>query len=1207
MAASPSLDYGDLGWIKISDYPFWPVRRADITEAPLDVRKLGREELMLVYFFGVHSYAWVAPEKARLWDEAIEKQNEAQRRGKLLQSALDEAYEWQKDFLKKKFSTRRRSSAQPNDKRSDVPASLMSEIKTYRRALDHFMKQQDKEWRETRKKGGVAGGPDEVIPESTPNIAIVSPENVLPADTPKRTAKVVAADLLNMAASSEKIRANPKPKSPLRKAGKQGAKVAKSIASSSSSIPPPTQPSPADVVAEMLKTEEADDSIGVLESLAAFASAAETTMSTATVEMSSNASIPPASTLEAHEELDDVDDDDESLPAPAPVFKGPGRRRGSGKKATSRRGGKRSFSSDNGPASASNPAASQLESERDAAMMDAMEGVLFAADEAAKEAGFVEADDSTAAMDVDELPNDDDDDDVAAAASVAAASAPASSKKRRSPGKPPAIVADGYSDSEQTHSHHHGRPKKSASVAAAAAVPDEILDPSQQNCPMCGNAAHLYHEEVVDSTAEKMAMEHLPHDRAENVSVGRYMFFMMETHFADIATEQKRFCCPYPHCEARFSIEFELKKHIDSVHLTALQNNMMLQTTLPTQTSSSSSSSSASAADQPAYSISLDCDYMGCNATFPGTEAGRLERRRHIESAHLQLHRHSCECCGSPVYGTEANERRRQAEMAGVPMKRGRGRPRKYPRPGESLPMPQPLLGPDGLPIKRGRGRPRKYPRGSHLNQGDLSGSELSHDYDRRDASPIGGGHLLPSSNRYRRGPGRPRKGSGSAHYGGDSSAYSGSESEMEPSSISGAGPDSIGPGRSRGHRRSRHDNGGESGRSRSGSPARRGPGRPRKYPRDEFGHPIKPSSGAGALGRAAKRRKLNPGVNPLLGNTAVAETSANAPPAATAAEKPTPTTASPAPTPAISVAVSSSSEEQKVAVDAVAPSAPAPLAPPAPVPRTERSSSLSSSSAAYKRRGRPPKHPTRHGNQINPMEGMTMRQQLKLAAMHAQMENKAAASLEAAAKAGLPAGSSPELPRSRLVGSNALVIPPGATSASLSAASAKGKKLGKKTGFVPPPPSGAAKGATSPGLPKRMYKEFQDDDDDDIEDDADEDYDDGTAPPPRNFTPKRQAPTRTKPAPPSPVQSPHIPASSILGSAFPSIVEAASDVEMEDSEETISNALPAMMQAQQQVPATAAATGGGLDLFFGLVDLAASIDTSKQALGALAAPDNKP
>jgi hypothetical protein len=31
------------------------LQRADITEAPLDVRKLGREELMLVYFFGVHS------------------------------------------------------------------------------------------------------------------------------------------------------------------------------------------------------------------------------------------------------------------------------------------------------------------------------------------------------------------------------------------------------------------------------------------------------------------------------------------------------------------------------------------------------------------------------------------------------------------------------------------------------------------------------------------------------------------------------------------------------------------------------------------------------------------------------------------------------------------------------------------------------------------------------------------------------------------------------------------------------------------------------------------------------------------------------------------------------------------------------------------------------------------------------------------------
>jgi hypothetical protein len=1100
-----------------------------------------------------------------LWDEAIEKQNEAQRRGKLLQSALDEAYEWQKDFLKKKFSTRRRSSAQANDKRSDVPASLMSEIKTYRRALDHFMKQQDKEWRETRKKGAVGNGPEEVIVESTPNIAIVSPENVLPADTPKRTAKVVAADLLNMAASSEKIRANPKPKSPLRKAGKQGAKAAKSIASSSSSIAPPIQPSPADVVAEMLKTEESEDGIGVLESLAAFASAAETTTtSTTIVETSSSVSMAPAPSLEANEELED----EESLPAPAPVFKGPGRRRGSGKKGGSRRGGKRLFSSENGP-SASVVVSGDVE-------MDSMDGVLFAADEAAKEAGFVEAedddDDDVMAMDADE-PSD-----AAAVASLQdAATAP--TKKRRSPGKPPAIiVADGYSDSEHTHSHHYGRAKKSS---AAASVPDEILDPSQQNCPMCGNSAHLYHEGVVDSTAEKMAMESPPHDRAENVSVGRYMFFMMETHFADIATEQKRLCCPYPHCEARFSIEFELKKHVDSAHLTSLQNGMMLQSI------ATSGASSSSAADQPAYSILLDCDYMGCNATFPGSEAGRLERRKHIESVHLQLHRHSCECCGSPVYGSEANERRRQAEMAGIPMKRGRGRPRKYPRPGESLPIPQPLLGPDGHPIKRGRGRPRKHPRGSHLNQGDLSGSELSHDYGR-DASP---GHLAPSSNRYRRGPGRPRKGSGSAHYGGDSSAYSGSDSDMEPSSVSGAGPDSVGHRSRAGHRgRSRHDTGGESGRSRSVSPARRGPGRPRKYPRDEFGHPIKPSSGAGALGRAAKRRKLNPGLNPSsamsISGLSAADTNMHvAVSSSLPAEKhipvPSPTT------PAITVPFT---EEPKFVV-APLPSAPLPLAPPAPMP--QRSSSLSSSSAAYKRRGRPPKHPTRHGNQINPMEGMTMRQQLKLAAMHAQMENKAAASLEAAAKASLPLGSSPELARSRLVMSNALVVPPGANVAA-AAAAAKGKKFGKKAGFLPPPP-GAVKGPFPAGMPKRMYKEFQDDDDDDIEDDADEDYDDGTAPPARNFTPKRQAPARARPSPsPSPTPS------SLMASAFPSIVEAASDVEMEDSNSLDSHSgnVSSILQTSQLAsgrPASSEAAGG-LDLFFGLVDLAASIETNKQA-----------
>lgn len=380
------------------------------------------------------------------------------------------------------------------------------------------------------------------------------------------------------------------------------------------------------------------------------------------------------------------------------------------------------------------------------------------------------------------------------------------------------------------------RPAAAAAVAAGEEHPTHA--DTSQHCPMCGNTAHSYKSIVVDPTAEEMAVDERPHDRAEDLSLGKYMFYVLENHFANVACGEKFFVCPYPNCQSKFSIEFELQWHIDAVHVRELQRNLLLQ---PHPDNNSSL--------EPVYSISLDCDYHGCDATFPGTEAGRLERRRHIESVHLQLHKHQCECCDTPVYGSEANERRRQAELAGIPMKRGRGRPRKYPRPGENLPIPQPLLGPDGNPIKRGRGRPRKHPR-----SGDYDNGFDSEHYDGfgTRSSPDGG-------SRDRRGPGRPRKGSAGSY--GIDSAASGSDSEMDNSSydqshkgprISPLGMEKRGRMGSRGEPSS-----GGNSRSRSGSPsAKRGPGRPRKYPRDEFGHPIKPSQ-AGQNHRPSKRRKL--------------------------------------------------------------------------------------------------------------------------------------------------------------------------------------------------------------------------------------------------------------------------------------------------------------------------------------------------------------
>jgi hypothetical protein len=48
------MEYGELGWVEIEGFPFWPARRADVQEIDSELQKLGREELVLIYFFGSH-------------------------------------------------------------------------------------------------------------------------------------------------------------------------------------------------------------------------------------------------------------------------------------------------------------------------------------------------------------------------------------------------------------------------------------------------------------------------------------------------------------------------------------------------------------------------------------------------------------------------------------------------------------------------------------------------------------------------------------------------------------------------------------------------------------------------------------------------------------------------------------------------------------------------------------------------------------------------------------------------------------------------------------------------------------------------------------------------------------------------------------------------------------------------------------------------
>jgi len=136
------MQYGELGWVKIGGYPYWPARRADVLEVSSDVQKMGREELILVYFFGSHDYAWVDPtEKVRKWDDNFEKFTLG-RKGKMFQFALEEAYEWQKQTWRK-VPTRRRSAnvAKPQT----VSPTILAEKKRHQKALRKMMEDQQKE------------------------------------------------------------------------------------------------------------------------------------------------------------------------------------------------------------------------------------------------------------------------------------------------------------------------------------------------------------------------------------------------------------------------------------------------------------------------------------------------------------------------------------------------------------------------------------------------------------------------------------------------------------------------------------------------------------------------------------------------------------------------------------------------------------------------------------------------------------------------------------------------------------------------------------------------------------------------------------------------------------------------------------------------------------------------------------------------------
>jgi hypothetical protein len=302
--------------------------------------------------------------------------------------------------------------------------------------------------------------------------------------------------------------------------------------------------------------------------------------------------------------------------------------------------------------------------------------------------------------------------------------------------------------------------------------PNPVALADEQPCPRCGQACSCYYPQFIDMSAQMYEPPMPPHDRADSL-IGIYVHYVLENHVHNVVRGMMNFKCIYPNCSAKFFTEFELNNHIENVHLASIEAKFFsypkrsktiessthddyeehetdgdmesprihgaATTSAATATAPSTDTAPATAsadadkmdvnppaaiklsssisdvprrlsASSKVKTYTLSCEYPNCTATFGGPTA-RLDRRRHVEGGHIGIHAHTCMDCTTVLYSSYGGDRRRFGDGEFPPAKRGRGRPRKYPRSGEAPPVTSNFVGPDGQPVKRGRGRPRKYPR----------------------------------------------------------------------------------------------------------------------------------------------------------------------------------------------------------------------------------------------------------------------------------------------------------------------------------------------------------------------------------------------------------------------------------------------------------------------------------------------------------------
>jgi hypothetical protein len=677
------MEYGELGWIEIEGFPFWPARRADVLEVSADVQKLGREGLVLVYFFGSHAYGWMEPDKIRPWDDNFEKFTSVGRKGKLFQQALEEAYEWQKESYKK-VPTRRR--AQMKQRPPDLPSHLLPEKKKHEQALKQMMDLREKEWNKEQKKTKKERG--EEVSESKEE-SVTSKKSVgRPGRKPKKVVEKKqkesdASDLSGSDSDSFVVKgfavdednedSEDDGLAIFRKELQREFKKESPLPATSETKEPPKAPQPPQVAEN--KPQAATTMID-LASPQVETETQQRTDAKADLNVDTNGVVQAVNKTPTKPTPNVI----RHVPPPCP------------------------------------------DCGRKSKILLKSQVPSTSTDYRRKEAG--ECADSSLGIYL------------------------------------------FYMLENHVHNLHDGfKPYKCIFPGCA----ESFFTDFALRDHIDGQHADFFH--LHDSfprpimIADQMNLSQDNEDRKENymdVDEGAKQPQQQGQQANPNAMEIE----PNNNSEALPKLEGVKQQQTSSQGPPAEQFNFIENSAEDTVAAKNlvneSDDDDFDAQMEKLKRVNNDtlrCEYPGCEKIFIGFSA-RADRRKHVEISHLGLKRKPCDDCGRGVYNSLGSDRKRKFQ--GV--KRGRGRPRKYPRPNE-YPMAHttsiisasnmPMNGNAGsslsnLVIKRGRGRPRKYPRPDEPSTGNspiLQGMPSS--------APIS---INMSGGFQRRGPGRPRK-----------------------------------------------------------------------------------------------------------------------------------------------------------------------------------------------------------------------------------------------------------------------------------------------------------------------------------------------------------------------------------------------------------------------------------------------------------------